>query len=71
MMVWTSEEHAHTDDEVRTGTGMRWAEWRRVLDRWEGNKTQLRPIVSYLVNQHHVHHTWAQVIALYYLIERS
>ena len=69
MTIWISGENAPSYEDVRTGTGMRWSEWRRVLDRWDGDKAHLRPMVSYLVNQHQVHHTWAQVIALYYLVE--
>jgi hypothetical protein len=70
MMVWTNDDEAPTDDEVRTGTGLCWSEWMNVLDRWDGDKTQSRSIVNYLVQQHHVHYSWARVIALCYLLER-
>jgi hypothetical protein len=71
IMVWTNDDRAPTDDEVRTGTGLRRSEWMALLDRWDGDKAHLRPLVSYLVQRHHVHRTWAQVIALCYLLERT
>jgi hypothetical protein len=51
-------------------TGRRWMDWVKVLDQWNGNKSSLRPIVSYLEREHGISHRWAQVIALYYQVER-
>ncbi len=69
-MVWASGERAPSYDEIGKRTGRRWAEWLRLLDQWNGEKTRLRPIVSYLVSQYSVNPSWAQVIALYYQMER-
>jgi hypothetical protein len=69
-MVWTSGERAPSHDDVGKKTGRRWAEWERLLDQWEGDKTRLRPMVSHLVSEYGVNPAWAQVIALYYQMER-
>jgi|FLYN01.1.fsa_nt_gi hypothetical protein len=70
MMVWVSGERAPSHEEVRASTGRRWAEWLQELDQWDGDKTSLRHMVNFLVSQHNVTPHWAQVIALYYQVER-
>jgi hypothetical protein len=70
MMVWTNDDRAPTDDEVRTSTGLCWSEWMGILDRWDGDKSQSQALVNYLVQRHHVHYTWARVISLCYMLER-
>jgi hypothetical protein len=69
-MVWASGEQAPSYEDVAKKTGRRWAEWQRLLDQWEGDKTRLRPMISHLVSEHRVSPSWAQVIALYYQVER-
>jgi hypothetical protein len=69
-MVWVQGGNAPTYEDVALETGQRWNVWVRVLDQWDGNKSSLRPIVSYLEDEHNVPQRWAQVIALYYQVER-
>jgi hypothetical protein len=69
-MVWTTgTEISPSYEDVSLRTGRQWREWQAILDAWEGDKAHLRPMVSYLIATHHLNQFWAQVIALYYLIE--
>ena len=69
-MVWTSgNESIPSYNEVSLRTGRPWQEWQAVLDAWDGDKAHLRPMVSYLMKRHHLNQFWAQVIAVYYLVE--
>jgi hypothetical protein len=69
-MVWTNGEGAPSYEDMAKRTGRGWAEWQQTLDQWQGDKTRLRPIISHLVSEHRVNPSWAQVIALYYQVER-
>ena len=70
-MVWTpvnTRAPSHTD--ISAATGQPWRQWAAILDAWDGDRTRVRPIISYLMYEYDLSRFWAQVIATYYLMER-
>jgi hypothetical protein len=56
----------HPDEQIHVCTGKQWAEWRAIIDSWDGEKQKRAAIASYLMEQHQVRRVWAQAIAVYY-----
>lgn len=54
------------DAAVRDATGHGWAEWRRIIDAWPGNRDGHAAIAAHLERELGVVHWWAQTVALGY-----
>jgi len=65
----TFDEQFITDNEVRASTGKEWREWRGLLDGWVEREKRFASTAAYLVREHRLSHVWAQVVALYYVLD--
>jgi hypothetical protein len=60
-----------TDGEVWVATRKGWREWVKVLDGWKSENKDFSPTLRYLMKHCGLHYQWAQVIAVYYVRQRS
>lgn len=61
-----SVELPHSDAAVRKATGKDWAEWRELIDAWDGAKKSHAEIAKYLSEEHGVDGWWAQGVTVGY-----
>jgi hypothetical protein len=68
-VMLTYDERYISNDEVWASTGKEWNEWRALLDRWVEHEKRFAATAAYLVREHGLSYIWAQVVALYYVLD--
>jgi hypothetical protein len=60
-----------TDGEVRVATRKGLQEWLALLDTWNSDDKRFQPTLRYLMMFYGLNYYWAQVIAVFYVMNRS
>jgi hypothetical protein len=60
-----------TDGEVRVATRRGWLEWLEILDACDIQDKRFTPTLRYLTKHHGLNYSWAQAIAVFYMMKRS